>query len=60
MDDTQYTDGDGHVTVRNDTHRKCLAENCTFLAYCEISFGTLQEDLYCLIMQVVVGSVNSA
>jgi hypothetical protein len=35
VDDIQYTDDEGHVTVRNDTHRKCLAENCAFLSYCE-------------------------
>jgi hypothetical protein len=36
VDDIQYTDDEGHVTIRNNTHRKCLAENCASLSYCEI------------------------
>ena len=36
MNDIEYTDDFGHVSLRNDTHRKCLAKNCEFLSYCEI------------------------
>ena len=36
MSDIEYTDKFGHVSLRNDTHRKCLAKNCEFLSYCEI------------------------
>jgi hypothetical protein len=38
MENVEFTDKDGHVTTRNDTHRKCLAEDCTFLSYCEIRY----------------------
>ena len=38
MEDVEFTDKDGQMTTRNDTHRKCLAKDCTFLSYCEIRY----------------------
>ena len=38
LDNVEHIKNDGTVYITNDTHRKCLADNCEFLSYCKIQY----------------------